>query len=133
MSDFKEWNLFNELFTEIIHTREDRSPNLKFNKLKAVKKNEVYLKLWNSLAQKKKNEKNHEHCLWFALITKTNATGSNVSVKNALIEMGNTVFKLLTPFMKTCMYFWYPDCLYLKNSFMVKQVRVCDKTAVKFY
>nr|XP_041631965.1 uncharacterized protein LOC121502439 [Drosophila kikkawai]XP_041631966.1 uncharacterized protein LOC121502439 [Drosophila kikkawai] len=39
--DSKEWDLFYELFTELIHTREDLSPSLKFNYLKSALKGEA--------------------------------------------------------------------------------------------
>jgi len=38
---FKDWDLFYELFNELIHLREDLSPTLKFNCLKISLKGEA--------------------------------------------------------------------------------------------
>ncbi|XP_032575009.1 uncharacterized protein LOC116801159 [Drosophila sechellia] len=70
--DSKEWDLFNELFTELIHVREDLSPSLKFNYLKSALKGEArnvvthlllgsgenYEATWEFLTKRYENKRN---------------------------------------------------------------------------
>ncbi|XP_032569851.1 uncharacterized protein LOC116800206 [Drosophila sechellia] len=72
LGDSKEWDLFNELFTELIHVREDLSPSLKFNYLKSALKGEArnvvthlllgsgenYEATWEFLTKRYENKRN---------------------------------------------------------------------------